>query len=93
MSSFFKFKIKPAVYGSKITVTGCARNINGHAAVVSDTRAIYIIDGLQEWQQGWVGHTVKTTGDLDTMHKTTGNDKIIKEAVVVLLPVVKEYDQ
>jgi hypothetical protein len=96
MSSFFKGKNKPVVYESRITVTGCARNINGRAAVVSDNMGIYFIAGMQEWQQGWLNQTVRMTGDLDIIDKNRDDNntgKIIKKAAIILLHAGKKYDQ
>jgi hypothetical protein len=98
MSSFFRLKNKPAIVESRIMVTGRAKNINDHAAVVSDSADIYIIEGMQEWQQHWLGQTVRITGDIIRMDHTIPDNginsiKIIKEAIIVLLYTGRKTDQ
>lgn len=95
MSCLFKRKHKPAVASSIITVIGNAQNISGQAAVVTDSAGIYFIDGMNGWENDWLNHTVKITGDLARpgyeMKKTNeegrseNTQKIIKAAVVMLL--------
>jgi hypothetical protein len=43
MSFYFKQRRKPVVYESRITVTGNAKNISGHAAVVAPSTDIYYV--------------------------------------------------
>jgi hypothetical protein len=97
MSYYFKRKNKPIdlVYENRITVTGNARNISGHAAVVAPSRAVYFVEGLEQWEQNWLNQEVKVTGDLLYENRIGGgkernnsrddSTQVIKAAVVLLL--------
>lgn len=96
MSFYFKQKRKPVVYESRITVTGNAKNISGHAAVVVPSTDIYYVDGLEQWEQDWLNREIKVTGDLinrdnriaiqqETNVRGDNPEKVIKAAVVLLL--------
>lgn len=98
MSYYFKKKNKPAdlIYESRITVTGNARNISGHAAVVAPSTAVYYVEGLEEWEQNWLNQEVRVTGDLISRQnrlaqqqerniQRDSSTQVIKAAVVLLL--------
>lgn len=98
MSYYFKKKNRPAdlVYESRITVTGNARNISGHAAVVAPSTAVYYVEGLEEWEQNWLNQEVRVTGDLisrqnrlaeqqERIAERDSSTQVIKAAVVLLL--------
>lgn len=91
MSSFFKRKNKHTAVESRITVTGNTQNIAGHAAVVTDSTGFFYVDGMQTWEDSWLGQKVKITGDLEIVGKesfakdeTHREIKIIKSAVVLM---------
>src|SRR5258705_11898811 len=79
MSTLFKRKHKIARHYNKITVTGNTCNIAGRAAVVGDSTGTYFVEGMEKWEESWLNHTVRVTGDLADSKKT------IKAADVRLL--------
>lgn len=77
--------VKP---GKTIYCKGVARDIAGHAAVVTGYSAVYYIEGMESWAPDWLEKQIRVIGDL----QKAGNNQIafIKDAVVQLLqPEIK----
>ncbi len=92
MSFYTKKKNRSLIYENRITLTGNTRNIEGQAAIVSDSIGVYYVDGMGEWEKDWLHQTVRITGDLERKDdlKKEGiaahhPEKVIKSAVVMLL--------
>jgi hypothetical protein len=66
-----------------INITGDAKNISGHAALVAENIGTYYIDGMGKWKEEWVNKKIKVIGDLGITKNTKEN--IIKHPVVQLL--------
>ena len=72
-----------------ITVNGNCHNISGHAAVITDSSAIYVIEGKSEWEREWVNRGIRIMGDLVTQKTGTEDSeakiKVVRSAVIMLL--------
>ncbi len=66
-----------------INITGNAKNIDGHAALVADKVGVYFVEGLDEWNKDWLEKKVKIIGDLAFLKNK--NIKVIKKPVLQLL--------
>lgn len=92
---FYKRKHKTVVNENRISITGSTRNISGYAAVVADCSDVYYVEGMNEWSDSWLNHTVKIIGDLglpgyemrkiNEEGRSENTQKIIRAAVVMLL--------
>ena len=60
-----------------IHITGDAKNIGGQAVISTDWAGTYIVDGIIEWEEAWVGRKIKVKGDLE--------QGVIKSPVILLL--------
>jgi hypothetical protein len=98
MSFYTKKKNRSLIYENRITLTGNTRNIEGQAAIVSDSVGVYYVDGMGEWEKDWLHQTVRITGDLerkDEMERGIAQHdpgKVIKSAVVMLLHREEGYE-
>ncbi len=66
-----------------INITGNAKNIEGHAAVVADKVGTYFVEGLNQWDNDWLERKIRIIGDL--AFNQNSKKSIIKKPVVQLL--------
>lgn len=66
-----------------INITGNTKNIEGHAALVTENTGTYIIHGIDKWQDEWLDKKVKVIGDLTGSKENSS--KIICQPIVQLL--------
>ena len=72
--------VKP---GITIYLKGEARDIAGHAAVVTGYSAVYYIEGMEGWAPDWINRRIRVIGYLALNRRN--RVAIIKDAVVQLL--------
>lgn len=66
-----------------IDVTGNARNINGHPALVAENVGIFFIEDMPEWEKNWENKRIRAIGNLQLQPDEKKN--IISRPVVQLL--------
>lgn len=66
-----------------INVTGNARNINGHPALVAENVGIFFIEDMPRWEESWENKRIRAIGNLQLQEDA--NQSIISKPVVQLL--------
>jgi hypothetical protein len=67
----------------KISITGSACNIPGHAAIRTDSSGTYLIRGMDAWDKDWIDHRINVVGDL--ISGSSNQPQEISSALVQLI--------